>query len=51
LTRTRRLALLGAAFNKGGTVDLPVQSDTADEVHFHGYDVHKEEIAKVTVEP
>jgi hypothetical protein len=66
-------------FQKGGTVDLTVKSDTADEVHFHGYDVHKdveaggsvhfkfpakidgefvveledhkEEIAKVTVEP
>jgi hypothetical protein len=29
-------------FKKGGTVDLTVQSDTADEVHFHGYDVHKD---------
>jgi hypothetical protein len=28
-------------FKKGGTVDLTIQSDTADEVHFHGYDVHK----------
>jgi hypothetical protein len=28
-------------FKKGGTVDLTVKSDTADEVHFHGYDVHK----------
>jgi hypothetical protein len=27
---------------KGGTVDLTVKSDTADEVHFHGYDVHKD---------
>jgi hypothetical protein len=27
---------------KGGTVDLTIQSDTADEVHFHGYDVHKD---------
>jgi hypothetical protein len=26
----------------GGTVDLTVKSDTADEVHFHGYDVHKD---------
>ena len=26
-------------FKKGGTVDLTVKSDTADEVHFHGYDV------------
>jgi hypothetical protein len=29
-------------FKKGGTVDLTVNSDTADEVHFHGYDVHKD---------
>jgi hypothetical protein len=29
-------------FKKGGTVDLTVRSDTADEVHFHGYDVHKD---------
>ncbi|MDX6725399.1 MAG: hypothetical protein QOK49_204 [Baekduia sp.] len=29
-------------FKKGGTVDLTVVSDTADEVHFHGYDVHKD---------
>jgi hypothetical protein len=29
-------------FKKGGTVDLTVHSDTADEVHFHGYDVHKD---------
>ncbi|QEC49533.1 hypothetical protein FSW04_19465 [Baekduia soli] len=29
-------------FKKGGTVDLSVHSDTADEVHFHGYDVHKD---------
>ena len=29
-------------FKKGATVDLTVQSDTADEVHFHGYDVHKD---------
>jgi len=29
-------------FEKGGTVDLTVKSDTADEVHFHGYDVHKD---------
>jgi hypothetical protein len=32
-------------FKKGGTVDLTVKSDTADEVHFHGYDVH-EDVAK-----
>jgi hypothetical protein len=29
-------------FKKGGTVDLTVNSDTADEVHFHGYDLHKD---------
>jgi hypothetical protein len=29
-------------YNKGGTIDLTVKSDTADEVHFHGYDVHKD---------
>src|SRR3954470_20365614 len=27
---------------EGGTVDLTIKSDTADEVHFHGYDVHKD---------
>jgi hypothetical protein len=31
-----------ATFKKGGTVDLTINSDTADEVHFHGYDVHKD---------
>jgi hypothetical protein len=29
-------------YNKGDTVDLTVRSDTADEVHFHGYDFHKD---------
>jgi hypothetical protein len=29
-------------WNKGQTIDLTVRSDTADEVHFHGYDVHKD---------
>lgn len=29
-------------FTKGKTIDLTVHSDTADEVHFHGYDVHKD---------
>jgi hypothetical protein len=29
-------------FKKGGTIDLTIKSDTADEVHFHGYDVHKD---------
>ena len=27
---------------KGGTVHLTVRSDTADEVHVHGYDFHKD---------
>ena len=26
-------------YNKGDTIDLTIKSDTADEVHFHGYDV------------
>jgi hypothetical protein len=29
-------------FRKGGTVDLKITSDTADEIHIHGYDVHKD---------
>src|SRR3954454_8175089 len=29
-------------YNKGDTIDLTINSDTADEVHFHGYDVHKD---------
>jgi hypothetical protein len=29
-------------FAKGGTIGFTVQSDTADEIHFHGYDVHKD---------
>jgi hypothetical protein len=29
-------------WKKGDTIDLTVHSDTADEVHFHGYDVHKD---------
>jgi Cupredoxin-like domain len=29
-------------FKKGATIDLTIKSDTADEVHFHGYDVHKD---------
>ncbi|MDX6718186.1 MAG: hypothetical protein QOJ63_440 [Solirubrobacteraceae bacterium] len=27
---------------KGGRVHLVVQSDTADEIHIHGYDIHKD---------
>jgi hypothetical protein len=29
-------------WKKGDTIDLRIKSDTADEVHFHGYDVHKD---------
>jgi hypothetical protein len=29
-------------YKKGDTIDLTVKSDTADEVHFHGYDFHKD---------
>jgi hypothetical protein len=29
-------------YKKGQTVDLTVKSDTADEIHVHGYDFHKE---------
>jgi hypothetical protein len=32
-------------YNKGDTIDLTIKSDTADEVHFHGYDV-KKDVAK-----
>jgi hypothetical protein len=27
---------------KGGTVSFTVNSDTADEIHVHGYDFHKD---------
>jgi hypothetical protein len=27
---------------KGGTIHLVIQSDTADEIHIHGYDIHKD---------
>jgi hypothetical protein len=27
---------------KGGHVHLVVRSDTADEIHIHGYDIHKD---------
>jgi hypothetical protein len=27
---------------KGGQIHLVVQSDTADEIHIHGYDIHKD---------
>lgn len=26
----------------GQTIDITIKSDTADEVHFHGYDAHKD---------
>ncbi|MCW2995239.1 MAG: hypothetical protein JWQ18_2734 [Conexibacter sp.] len=29
-------------FTKGDTIEFTVKSDTADEIHFHGYDVHKD---------
>ncbi|HEV7495591.1 hypothetical protein [Baekduia sp.] len=29
-------------FTKGDTIKFRVKSDTADEIHFHGYDVHKD---------
>jgi hypothetical protein len=29
-------------YKKGATIDLTIDSDTADEIHFHGYDVHKD---------
>jgi hypothetical protein len=29
-------------FTKGDTIRFRVRSDTADEIHFHGYDVHED---------
>jgi hypothetical protein len=29
-------------FTKGGTIDFSVRSDTPGEIHFHGYDVHRD---------
>jgi hypothetical protein len=29
-------------YKKGDRIDITVKSDTADEVHFHGYDVGKD---------
>jgi len=29
-------------FRKGAPIDLTVRSDTADEVHFHGYNIGKD---------
>jgi hypothetical protein len=36
-------------YKKGGTIDFTVRSDTADEVHFHGYDIGKDVKAGGTV--
>jgi hypothetical protein len=36
-------------FDKGDTIRFKVQSDTADEIHFHGYDVAKDVEAGGTV--
>jgi hypothetical protein len=30
------------SFTKGDTIKFRVKSDTADEIHLHGYDVHKD---------
>jgi hypothetical protein len=30
------------SYRKGETVDLTVRSDTADEIHIHGYDLHQD---------
>ena len=30
------------SFTKGDTIKFRVRSDTADEIHFHGYDIHKD---------
>jgi hypothetical protein len=29
-------------YTKGGTIHFTVKSDTADEIHFHGYDLHQD---------
>jgi hypothetical protein len=29
-------------YKRGKTIDLTIQSDVADEIHFHGYDVHED---------
>jgi len=36
-------------FNKGDTIRFKVKSDTADEIHFHGYDKHQDVTAGGTV--
>lgn len=37
-------------YKKGDTVDLTVRSDTADEIHVHGYDLMKDVEAGGSVE-
>jgi hypothetical protein len=37
------------SFNKGDEISFVVNSDTADEVHFHGYDIGKDVEAGGTV--
>src|SRR6202035_5552115 len=29
-------------YKKGAMIDITVRSDTADAIHFHGYDLHRE---------
>ena len=41
-TASRRAASRRSTYKKGDTVDLTVKSDTADEIHIHGYDLHKD---------
>ena len=36
-------------FRKGATIAFAVRSDVADEVHFHGYDLHRDVPAGGTV--
>ena len=38
-----------ATVKKGQTVAIVVHSDVADEVHVHGYDLHKDVVAGGTV--
>jgi FtsP/CotA-like multicopper oxidase with cupredoxin domain len=37
-------------YKKGDTIDITVKSDTADEVHLHGYDVAKDVAAGGSVQ-
>jgi hypothetical protein len=37
-------------YKKGDPIDITVKSDTADEVHFHGYDIHKDVAAGGSVQ-